>query len=370
MRVQPVAGRRDLRTFIELPWAIYRDDPDWVPPLRVDMRKAFDPTAHPFHGHSEVQPFLAWRGDRPVGRICAIRNRNHEAFHDEPVGFFGFFECYEDQEAAAALFDASRAWLADRGLEVMRGPTSFSTNEVTGFFAAGAPGPPVVMMAYNPPYYLDLVDRYGFRKAKDLWAWLLTADALETERLERAERAVIRRTGTRVRTLDMARFDEELRRVRDLYNAAWEKNWGFVPMTDAEFDFMAAELKPVLDPDLALFVETESGEAVGFALALPDFNEVLKKMNGRLFPFGILRALLHRRRIRTLRVLILGLREGYRGKGIDALLYLAIMRNGLARGIVRGEMSWILEDNQKMNAALERMGARRYRTYRLYEIDV
>lgn len=366
IRVIPVDSAARMRQFIDLPWTIYRDDPNWVPPLKADVRKAFDPTHHPFHQHSEVEPFLALRGERPVGRVAAIRNRSHEAFHEERVGFFGWFECVEDPSVADALFDRVAEWLTSRGLLAMRGPTSFSTNEVTGFLVGGEEGPPVLMMPHNPPYYLTLLERYGFEKAKDLYAFMID-DRTPPEHLLRAEKIVTRRTGVRLRTLDMSRFAQELSTVRRLYNAAWEKNWGFVPMTDAEFDYMAGELKPILDPELALFVENPAGETVGFALALPDFNQVLRHLNGRLLPFGIFKALWYRRRIHRMRVLTLGLLEGYRGKGIDALLYLGLIRNGTARGITECEQSWVLEDNEKMNAALERLGGRLYRRYRLYE---
>jgi len=370
VRIVPVDTRGDLKTFIDLPWKIYRGDPNWVPPLRMDMRHAFDPSKHPFHRHSEAQPFLAFRGDEPVGRICAIRNRRHEEFHKEPVGFFGFFECVDDEEVAGALFDTVRAWLVERGLEVMRGPTSFSTNETVGLLVAGEPGPPVLMMAYNPPWYPALLESYGFRKAKDLYAWLIEDTGLDPEYFDRAESAAMRRSKLVVRFLDRSRFSEELDLVRDLYNDAWEKNWGFVPMTDAEMDFMASELKPFVEPKLALFVETEDGKAVGFALALPDYNQALIRMNGRLFPFGIFKALLAKRKIRTIRVLILGVRREYRKRGVDLLMYVKILRNGLELGMKRAEMSWILEDNTAMNAPIERMGGRMYRTYRLYDIDI
>ena len=364
--VAPVETRADLRCFVDLPWAIYRDDPHWVPPLKRDVRAAFDPEKHPFHRHSEAQPFLARRGTEVVGRICAIRNRNHERLHEEAVGFFGWFECVDDQDVAAALFDAAAGWLRERGLTAMRGPTSFSTNETTGLLVDGDEGPPALLLAHNPPWYPALVEGCGLRKAKDLYAWHIV-EGNWPEHMFRAEKIVARRYGTRVRTMDMSKFDEELLLIRRLYNAAWEKNWGFVPMTDAEMDHMAAELKPIIDPSLALFAETPEGEVIGFALALPDFNQVLHKLNGRLTPLGIVKALVYKRRINSLRVLILGLLEEWRGKGIDAVLYLAIFRNGTAAGMHEADMSWILEDNHKMNAALERLGGRIYRTYRLYE---
>ncbi len=355
-----------LQTFIELPWEIYADDPDWVPPLKRDVRKAFDRRTHPFHQHSEAQPFLAYRGERAVGRICAIRNRNHERYHHEPVGFFGWFECIDDPRVSRALFDQAADWLRARRLRTMRGPTSFSTNEITGFFVGGAEGPPVLMMPHNPAYYLTLVEDYGFEKAKDLYAYLMDSQ-IPPDYLLRAEKLVLKRYDVRVRELRMSDFEAELATVRSLYNAAWEKNWGFVPMTDAEFDFMAAELRPILDPRLALFVETAAGEPIGFALAVPDFNQVLRHLDGRLLPFGLIKALWHRRKIFRARVLILGLLEEYRGKGIDALLYLAIIRAAKPCGITECEQSWILEDNEKMNAAIQRLGGRVYRRYRLYD---
>ncbi len=366
IRVVPVEDPSSLETFIELPWEIYADDPHWVAPLKRDVRKAFDRGTHPFHLHSEAQPFLAYRGRQAVGRICAIRNRNHERYHREPVGFFGWFECIEDPRVSRALFDQVAEWLRARGLKTMRGPTSFSTNETTGFLVGGAEGPPVLMMPHNPAYYLTLAEDYGFEKAKDLYAYLIDSQT-PPDYLLRAEKLVLKRYDVRLRQLRMSDFEAELATVRTLYNAAWEKNWGFVPMTDAEFDFMAAELRPILDPRLALFVETAAGEPIGFALAVPDFNQVLRHLDGRLFPFGLFKALWYRRKIFRTRVLILGLLEEYRGKGIDSLLYLAIIRAAKPCGITEAEQSWILEDNEKMNAAIRRLGGRAYRRYRLYD---
>lgn len=366
LEVVPVRDPDRLGAFIRLPWAIYRDDPNWVSPLLRDMKTAFNPDKHPFYVHSDVEPFLALRDGRPVGRIGAIRNRRHEEFHDEPTGFFGYFECFDDPEAAAALLDAAATWLRHQGLRTMRGPTSFSTNEIAGALVEGFDGPPMVMMAYNPRYYLDLFEACGLVPVKTLLAYMLD-EQTPPDYLLRAEKLVRRRTGVTIRTMRKKRFDEELDLIRQIYNSAWEKNWGFVPMTDAEFDFMAKELKPIVDPNLALFAETPEGETIGFALALPNFNRVLMKMNGRLFPFGILKALWHARRIHEMRVITLGLLEKYRGKGIDALFYTDLIRNGAARGITECESSWILEDNDKMWGALEKLGGRRYRSYRLYD---
>ena len=362
-------NRADLRRFINLPWSIYRDDPDWVPPLRRDVRAAFDPAKHPFHLHSEVLPWLALRGRQVVGRICAIRNRNHERVHEEAVGFFGWFECIDDPEVVEGLFEAVRGWLRQRGLTAMRGPTSFSTNETTGLLVNGDRGSPALLLAHNPPWYPALLEGCGLRKVRDLHAWHIVADS-RPEHLIRAEKLVTRRYGIRIRTLDMSRFDEELALIRRLYNSAWRRNWGFVPMTDAEIDHTAAELKPIIDPNLVLFAETPAEEVIGVAVALPDFNQVLHKLNGRLTPLGIIKLLIHKRRISRLRVLMLGLLQEWRGRGIDALLHLALFRNAVAAGMREADLSWILEDNHRMNAAVKRLGGSIYRTYRVYEAPV
>ena len=366
LEVRPVRGGREREAFIRLPWSLYRKDPNWVPPLLRDMRTMLDPEVHPFHRHSEVELFVALRRGIPVGRIAAVHNRNHVSFHDEPVGFFGFLETAADDAVAGALFDAAGDWLRARGLEALRGPASFSTNDQAGLLVEGFDGPPVVMMPYNPPHYAERVTNAGFEPVQDLLAYYID-DQRPPEYLLRAERLVRRRTGVGVRSLRLDAFDEELETVRRIYNAAWERNWGFVPMTDQEFEFLAHELKPIVDPDLALIAETSDGEPVGFALGLPDFNQVLARLNGRLFPFGILKALWYGRKIDRMRVITLGLLDAYRGKGIDALLYLGLIRNGAARGITFAELSWVLADNRAMRTPLERLGGEVYRRYRMYQ---
>jgi len=356
-----------MRAFLRLPWSIYRGDPNWVPPLLGDVRKAFDPERHPFHRHSEVQPFLALRGGRPVGRICGVHNRRHVEFHEEPVGFYGYFESVEDPAVSGALFDAAGRWLRERGMEVMRGPANFSSNEEWGALVEGFDRPPMIMMPYNPPYYLDLLDDYGFEEAQTLVAYWLD-DPEPPERLVRASRVVEERYGVEVRSLRMDDFEQEIERVRSLYNLAWEKNWGFVPMTDAEFDFLAEELKPVVEPDLVKMAEGPDGELVGFTVAVPDFNRAIANANGRLFPFGLLRILWHARSISAMRVLTLGIHPEWRRRGVDALLYLELFRGGRAQGIDEGEFSWMLEENEDIRRPMERMGAEVYKRYRLYDV--
>ena len=370
LSVVPVSPRSDeMEAFIRLPWSIYEGDAVWVPPLLRDMRVMMDPKRHPFHDHSEAQAFLALRDGRPVGRIAAIHNRRHVEYQGENTGFFGFYECRRDDEASSALLDAAAAWLRERGLDGMRGPVSFSTNEQAGLLVEGFDDPPAVMMAYNPPYYAEQLEAYGLELSKTLVAYFLHA-AAPPEYLVRAAGVVERRTGVRVRSLSMRDFARDLNIIRDLYNSAWERNWGFVPMTNGEIDHMAKELKPVVDPRLTLIAEDAENRPVGFALALPDFNQVLKHLNGRLFPFGVLRALWLRRKIDRLRVLTLGVRREYRGKGLDALFYLGIFRAGNSQGIAQGEFSWVLEDNDSIRRPLERMGAHVYKRYRLYETSL
>ena len=366
LRIQKVVSRADLEVFTRLPWKIYNGDPNWVPPLLRDFRNLFNTEKHPFHRHSEVQPFLALQDGEPVGRLAAIWNRNHQNFHEEPVGFFGFFECVNDHEPARALFDEASLWLGERGLEVMRGPASFSSNEEWGLLVDGFDGPPRIMMTYNPRYYIDLIEGAGFTCAKDLVAFFKSGPE-PPERLVRGAEIVARRhPDVTIRHLDMKNFERDLSIIRDIYNKAWERNWGFVPMTEAEIDHMAKELKPAVDPELVLIAE-KAGQPIAFSLTLPDLNQALKKANGRLFPFGLIRIILESKRIHTLRVLTLGVIPEYRNLGVDALLYLQIFRTGARKGYGSGEFSWMLEENQAIRRPMENLGARVYRTYRLYD---
>jgi hypothetical protein len=372
VRITPVTTRAELKEFVTFPWRVYRDDPNWVPPLISDVQKMLDPAKHPFHQHGEVQCFLARRGSssgsesgRVVGRIAAIVNHLHNETHGEKTGFFGFFDTLADAGIPPYLFRAAADWLQGRGMERMRGPASFSSNEEWGLLVDGFDRPPMVMMTYNPPAYARYLEDYGFLKAKDLIAYYMRSDVPMPERLTRAVGQTDGPPVT-IRRLDMKHFQDDVGKVRDVYNAAWEKNWGFVPMTPAEIDHLAKELKPVVDPDFVLFAECE-GRTVGFTMALPDANRALKVANGRLFPFGLVRMLLETRRIKEVRVLTLGIVPEYRRRRIDMLLYLHLWQTGIRKGIVGGEFSWILEDNQLIRRPLERLGARLYKTYRLYD---
>lgn len=368
LQIESAWEGRAFKDFLHLPYRIYAGDPNWVAPLLRDVKTMFDRDKHPFHQHSDVEPFVAYRDGEAVGRIVAIHNKNHVDFHEEPVGFFGFFECEDRQETADLLFDTAADWLRARGLEVMRGPTSFSTNEEAGLLVDGFDCPPVIMMPYNPPYYLCLLDRAGFEVAKNLLALFLVQPQVP-EFLAKREKRLTERLKVSIRHIDIDRFDEELDTVREIYNAAWEKNWGFVPMTAGEIRHMASELKPVVkkDPEQVLIVEDAAGSPIGFALWLKDYNRALIHARGRLFPFGLLKILWHARNISMLRVLTLGLIPEYRGKGIDSLIYLRIFNDGHAKGIDQGEFSWVLEDNMPMMRPLEKMGATPYKRYRIFD---
>jgi GNAT superfamily N-acetyltransferase len=366
--VRPVAGRADLERFVRLPWQVYAGDVNWVPPLLSDMRKVLDPAKHPFHQHADVATFLAWRDDRPVGRVAAVVNRVANEFHGESTGYFGLFETIDDQAVADALLRTAESWLRERGMTSVQGPMNLSTNEEVcspGVLVDGFHRPPVIMMAHSPPYYGALLERAGYTKAKDLLSYWIESPE-PPKRMHQAYERMLKAGNVTVRSLDMRRFDEEVATIQRVYNTAWEKNWGFVPMTDPEIAYMARQLKPVVNPDVCAIAEVE-GEAVGFVLSLPDYNIALRHVSGRLFPFGILKLLWYRRRINALRTLTLGVTPGYRGRGLNALLITHINLAAAKSNLGRGECSWILEDNWEMRRILEKSGAIADKTYRVYE---
>lgn len=365
--VTPVTDSRDLMRFIKLPWALYRSDPNWVPPLIMDQKNLLDREKNPFFHHASVEYFLARRGGELVGRIAAIHDPAYIAFQSENVGFFGFFESIDDQAVADALFAAARGWLAGRGVVAMRGPTNPNTNENLGLLVDAFDVPPVVMMPYNPSFYPRLFEAAGLVKAKDLLAYWLREDRMNIDRLERFVELLKKRHSLTLRPINLKRLDEEIDLIKLIYNDAWEKNWGFVPWTDEELEHLGHELKPVADPNLVMFAYKD-GDPAGFSLSLPDLYQALIHVrSGRLLPFGIVKLLYWQRRISQVRVLAMGIRHRYRGLGLDALFYHRTFRYSETNGRQRGECSWILEDNHAMKAAMEKMGGYVYKTYRLYE---
>ncbi|MSR23223.1 MAG: N-acetyltransferase [Gemmatimonadetes bacterium] len=368
--VRPIESRRDLSRFVGVPWAVYdpNEYPQWVPPLRVQVRGLLDGT-NPIWKRMARQLFLAERGGKPIGRIAAIENPAHNEFHGDRIGFFGFFECREDSEAAAALVTAAADWIRDRGLDRIRGPVSPSTNHECGVLVKGFGRHPLFLTPWNPPYYGELLEAAGLEGVKDLLAYPIPLGSdfqLPDSFFEQAERAR-RASGLTFRDLDLSDADTELERIWEVYHSAWEPNWGFVPMSKEEFFHLGRELKPLLIPRFAFLAEV-GGEPAGFLLIVPDFNRILKEIpDGRLFPLGIVKLLLGKRRLRTGRLMALGIRKEFRTRGIFALFAAEAFRRGREYGAVMAEASWILEDNEAMRRPLERLGLSPYRRWRIYQ---
>ncbi len=371
IEIVPVASAADLAAFIDLPFRLYRDDPQWVPNVRRDMRRQLDPKINPFFEHGVAQCFLARVDGQVVGRIAAIDNQLHNQTHGEQTGFFGYFESVDDPPVAKGLVEAASSWIAKRGLATLRGPMSPSINHECGLLVEGFETPPALMMPHNPPYYEALLEQAGMVVVKNLLAYQgghPTRYEPVPERLARATELMRRRLGVELRPLDLSNFEEELRLVRRLFNAAWSDNWGFVPFTDRDLEHIASEFRPVIAPELIPIAEKD-GIPIAFGAALPDLNQPLQaNRSGRFLP-GMLRIFwsLKTKGIRRARILLLGVEPEYRGRGIDAILYHWIWTKAAQRGIYWGEAGWILEDNVSMINALEKMNFSPYKKYRIYE---
>ena len=379
IRVVPVSSEKERRAFGKFPWQIYRNDPNWVPPMYMDRLTLLNPEKHPFWEHAKGQLFLAMKGDELAGTISAHINHRHNEVFGDKVGFFGFFEVIEDYAVAEALLDSASNWLRENGMEAIRGPESFSQNEECGLLVDGYDLPPVVLMTYNPPYYQDFIERAGLEKAQDLYACDLLTNIFDYD-VQRLPRKFVRvaeeaqkRGNLLIRPIDMSRFDEEVELVKHVYNEAWEQNWGFVPLTDHELDHFADEMKMIVDPDLIHFAFVD-GKAVGISLGLPDVNQALVKAKAQpnmwSLPLTLGKFLWHRRKINGFRLWALGVIPEYRALGIDAVFYVETARKAFAKGYQRCEMSWILESNDMMNRIIERLGGKIYKTYRIYEKPV
>jgi hypothetical protein len=372
-QTHPVRSSRDKRAFVELPYRLYRGDAHWVPPLRMAQKDILNTARHPFYKTSDVEMFLAERDGRVVGRVMAILNRAYNEFHNERCGFFGFFEVENDSKASAALLDAARDWLRGRGAEVIQGPVNPSTNYECGLLVEGFELDPMVMMTYNPAYYAELLDAYGMKKAMDLYAYDIGVDYFNhSNKLQRVAERLRKKSNISVRTVNMKDFKNEVGIIRQVYNDAWSRNWGFVPMSGEEFDHLAKDLKQIVDPRVVLIAEQVidggSRRAVGFLLAVPDLNRALKKIHGRLLPLGLLKLLWHSRKISSVRVITMGGIREFQNLGLGSILLDEIYRRGPAAGFPTGEMSWVLENNVMMNRAAELIGGRRTKTYRIYEM--
>ena len=367
--VLPVRSKSDEKRFIRFLWDIYANDPLWVPPLMMDREKLIDRKKNPFYAHSDMELFLAERNGKIVGRIGAIVNHNHNKEHNENIGFFGFYESINDQAVANALFDAAKKYLKSKGVTAVRGPANPSVNDEYGLLVEGFDRSPVVLMMYNPPYYATLFEKCGFKKVKDLYAYLLDQDTVYSERFVRFNELVKQREGLTFRSVDMKHFKEEVDRIKVMYNKAWSKNWGAVPMTDAEFDALAADLKPVVVPDLIIMAEAK-GKPIGFALSLPDINVPLKYNKSGGLLTGLYHLYTKKKLIDLVRIIVLGVIPEQQRTGAAGVLFYETAVRAKKLGYKYGEASWVLEDNIMMNRAAEMMSGQRYKTYRIYEMGV
>ncbi len=368
--VRPVAGRRDLKRFIELPYRLRRDDPRWVPPLRFERRQFLDRNKNPFFHHAEAEYFLCERDGEVVGRITAQIDQRWDEFQGGNDGMFGFFEVENDPEVTGALIETAGGWLRDRGRERMLGPMDFTTNDECGVLVDGFDEPPIILQPWHPPYYRELLEGLGLTKAMDMWMWDLWLGKLkqgnEFDPMIEAAAKVSEEKGVVVRKMRKRDLENEIARFMEVYNEAWSRNWGFVPITEEEVAFQARNLKPILVEDWAMIAE-KGEEVVGAALTLPDFNQVLKKMNGRLFPFGWWHFLTGRGKIDRVRVFALGVKRQYQHLGVAAALYKRHRETATWMPQKGGQTGWILETNKAMNRAMEGMGGTIASTYRLYE---
>jgi hypothetical protein len=368
--INKVTNEADKLKFIKFPWKIHKGNPNWVPPMIFDVRNTLNTKKNPLYQHSKLELFLAYRGIEIVGRIAAIVNDNHNKFHNDKVGFWGYFECINDKEVSRALFDAAKDFLLENGMDTMRGPINPSTNDEIGLLINAFDMPAVMLMTYNPEYYISLVEDYGNAKVKDLYAYIVRKSIISDEKkmgkLERVSQIVLKRENLTVRKINLQDFENEVAIIEEIYNQAWVKNWGFVPMTDDEFRYLAKNLKAVVDRDF-IYIAEYNGKPVAFSLALPDYNQVFIKMNGKLFPFGVFKLLSGRKKINMLRLITLGIIPEFQKKGTEAVFILNTIKEGVAKGFNGAEISWILEDNAPMVATAENLGAEKYKTYRIYD---
>jgi GNAT superfamily N-acetyltransferase len=364
IEVVEVESKKDLDDFIKFPFTLYSNDRNYVPPLIREMRMNLS-DKNPFFLHATARFFLAKKEGRVAGRIAAIVNRRHIEFHKEQAGFFGFFESSQDQEVASALLERVAGSLRKEGMQIMRGPMNFSTNEECGFLLEGFDSPPMLMTPYNPSYYHDLMEKCGLEKSKDLYAYILDIpEELPGKIIRVADIAA--KSGIRVRPLNKKFFEREMNIFKVVYNSAWQNNWGFIPLTDEELVHLGNNLKSVIVPELTLIAEIEN-EPVGFMGLLPDFNLVLRHMKGKMGLVSIIKALYYSKKIKDLRLLLLGIKAEFRNKGVDALLFREGFKGVKKGGYQRVEFSWILEDNIPVQRLVEMIGGRLYKKYRIYE---
>lgn len=368
--VKKAESSSEIKKFIDFPHELFQGDTNYVPELYISQAKLFNRKKNPFFKHAVVDLFLAYRDGKIVGRIAAIDNGGYKQFTGKNDGFFGFFDVIDDYAVAETLLNVARDWCKKKGLDSLIGPVNFSTNDTCGMLVDSYDVPPVILMTYNKKYYNDFMDRFGFRKKMDLIAYKVATKENMNQRviaMRPAMESRLKRDGIIIRKFNMKNFKSEVDKLHDVYNAAWEKNWGFVPMTKDEFRFAASDMKAIVDTDFA-YVAEHNGKAIGFALTVPNLNEVtINIKRGRLFPTGLFKLLMNQKKVKSVRIITLGVIEGYRKAGIDACFYAMNLEAAARKNIDYGEASWILENNDMMNKALLHIGGKPYKKYRIYE---
>jgi len=360
-----------IKKYIDFPHSLYQGDPHYVPELYMAQKELFDRKKNPFFEHSEVASFLAMSDNQVVGRISAIRNNNYNAYHKTNVGFFGFFDVIDDFDVCKALLDRAVSWIKEQGFTAVIGPTNFSTNDTAGILVDGFHEPPKIMMTYNKPYYGEFMERYGFRKEMDFLAYILYTDKASEKsiKLAQALEERLRRQGIVIRPITTKSLKEDVEYVRGIWNEAWADNWGFVPMTDRETKRLADELKLILSPKWCYIAE-DNGVPIAFSVTLFNINEITKDFKkGRLLPFNVLKLLRKRKKTDYVRIIALGVNPTYRRRGIEAIFFAKNILQARESNVIAGEVSWVLESNQEMNASALKLNSELYKTYRLYQYD-
>jgi GNAT superfamily N-acetyltransferase len=369
IEISEVSSRRQRDAFIRFPWKIYADDPAWVPPLMIERKAFLNRKKHPFYKHGDAALFLARKNDEIVGRIMASDDPNYNSLHRSNVGCFGLFECINDRDVAAALLERAAAWSRKIGRTELMGPIDYSTNYTCGLLVHGFEHSPTLLTTHNPPYYGHLIENCGFSKVIDFFAWWFTDPSAATARLRKLAARLEPRAGFTIRRGNLRNLEAEAANFVRIYNEAWKDNWGFVPFTKGEFDYMAAEMKPLVRDDFTAVAEID-GEPIGFSLALPDINVALKKIGGRLttfgIPIGLARLLYYKSRIRKARYIAMGVRPQFRRLGVAEMMVLRLMEAGMVKCGFQAELSMTLENNVMINRFIESIGAQRYKTYRIY----
>ncbi len=362
--------KKERKQFINFPYQHYADDENWIPPLKMEQKKLIDTENNPFYKNGDIALFLAEQDGKPCGRIAAIQDRRYNEHHNNKTGFFGFFECINDQSVANLLFKVAGDWLKQRGHTDVLGPANPSMMDEIGVLVDGFEYEPSFMMPYHKPYYDNLITTAGLEKEMDMYAFRVTQATVTLDRIYRAEEIVRRRLPKlKIREIDTKNLDQEVEIVRNIFNQAWSQNWGFIPLSKEELEELAKDLKLILDPKVAHVAEID-GEPVAFSIALPDLNQALKHTDGTLFPTGIFKLLWHRRNIDQIRTALMGVVPEYQGKGIDALLHKEAIINGREVGYNSSELSWVLESNKNMIRVAEKLGANIEKTYRMYQKDL